>query len=146
MDVGQVIESVVTSPATAPIAAGIAFVLGLVLRPFIEARTGLFKENASARRTFQRDSLLELQKVMESIDPRWQFEPLDYDPQVAISRSQRVALAERRVDILSTQIRDQPVLDAIMEWRTFEGPPDREEYEFTIDKVQKAVGNALRDL
>ena len=101
MDVLQTLEDIVGSPLTVAIGAAVGFVLGLVVRPFIEARTSLYKETVSSRRTFQRETLVELQKTVAVLDPRPRASDLKPD--------ERRNEAERRAQVLLHQVNDPDV-------------------------------------
>jgi hypothetical protein len=156
MDLGKLLQDVVTSPITLAVASAVAFVLGLMARPYIEARSGLFKERVTARTAFQRETLTEMQTTVTSLDHRLIFEPLDYDEADSIREGQRQTVAAHRLRILTNQVRDPRVVAAMTRFLGFsEGDEffDANDpraydnaYNAVLDRAHAAIANALRDL
>ena len=131
------------SPVMVALASAVAFLAGLVLRPYLEARSGLFREAALARRRLQRDTLVELQAALHSLDQSIAFEPLDYDPATAIRAHEREMVDIRKMEMLVTVVRDERVRHAIAAYLAVRGGPGTAE---AIDAAHEAIGNALRRL
>ncbi len=101
MDVLGALEDIVASPLTLAIGTVVGFVAGLVVRPFIEARSTLYKETVSSRRQLQRETLVELQTTLAILDPRPVASALKPDA--------RRNEAERRLEVLLHQVNDLDV-------------------------------------
>jgi hypothetical protein len=126
----------------------VAFVLGLIARPWIEARIGIARERASARSAFQRETLTEMQTTLSRLDPRLDFEPLDYDPTDAIRASNQTTQDAHRLVILTRQVRDPRVVAAMEPFNNFRAHDDEDASRYCgiLDTAHEAIARALRDL
>lgn len=142
------IFSILTSPITPLVASAAGFVLGLFARPWIEARIGIARERATGRTAFQRDTLTEMQATLSRLDPRLDFEPLDYDPTQAIHASHRQSQDRARLVILTRQVRDRGVVAAMEPFNNFRGHDDDDASRYCdiLDTAHGAIARALRDL
>jgi hypothetical protein len=130
MDLVKLLQDVLASPITAAITAVVAFVLGLVARPVIEARTGIFRESTSARREFQRQTLTEVRDLLHAIDP-------GFDGRVDDARD------FRRLRIVARQIADDETRRVVQRFVELD---DRWEAEQAFESTTEMVGAALRRL
>jgi hypothetical protein len=104
MDIVGWLESVIASPLTVALATAAGFALGLVARPYFEARSNVYRDTVTERRAMQRETLNEIQSVLEKLPPR----AFVANPAVGPAKKDQQE-AERRLAILLTRVDDSRV-------------------------------------